>query len=224
MKLLSTSAKLAKSQNDQWLNFVMYLDPNYDKSICLGASKGCKASCLINSGMMRMAVQTNARYERTKLYKTDQDAFMSKLYKEIDQAVNKANKQGKRLAIRLNGTSDLDWSEVYKAYPSVQFYEYTKRADLARKLNDIANLDITMSRNERTKPERIKMLTDQGVNVAVVFDDKQPMPKTFEGVQVINGDKHDRRFEDKRGVVVGLTLKGTNEIKQLARESGFAVC
>ena len=173
---------------------------------------------------MRMAVQTNARYERTKLYKTDQGAFMSKLYKEIDQAVNKANKQGKRLAIRLNGTSDLDWSEVYKAYPSVQFYEYTKRADLARKLNDIANLDITMSRNERTKPERIKMLTDQGVNVAVVFDDKQPMPKTFEGVQVINGDKHDRRFEDKRGVVVGLTLKGTNEIKQLARESGFAVC
>lgn len=223
MKLLSTSAKLAKSQNDQWLNFVMYLDPNYDKSICLGASKGCKASCLINSGMMRMQVQTNARYERTKLYKTDQAAFMSKLYKEIDQAVNKANKQNKRLAIRLNGTSDLDWSEVYKAYPSVQFYEYTKRADLARKLNSIANLDITMSRNERTKPERIKMLTDQGVNVAVVFDDKKPMPKTFEGIQVINGDKHDRRFEDKRGVVVGLTLKGTNEIKQLARESGFAV-
>jgi hypothetical protein len=224
MKLLSTSAKLEKSQNDQWLNYVMYLEPNYHKSICLGASKGCRASCLVNSGMMRMATQTNARIQRTKLYIDDHSAFIAKLYKEIDLAITKANKLGKRLAIRLNGTSDLDWSQVYKDHPSVQFYEYTKRADLARKLNTIDNVDITMSRNERTKTERIKMLTDQGVNVAVVFDDKRPMPTTFEGVQVIDGDKHDRRFEDKRGVIVGLKLKGTNAVKDLARQSGFAVC
>jgi hypothetical protein len=34
---------------------------------------------------------------------------------------------------------------------------------------------------------------------------------------------HDRRFEDKSGHVIGLKLKGTNAIKAIARQTGFAV-
>ena len=70
MKLFTaSSAKLDKSQTEQWLNAVLYLEPSVDyKSICQASSAGCRASCLTNSGMMRMQAQTNARVQRTKMY------------------------------------------------------------------------------------------------------------------------------------------------------------
>ena len=50
----------------------------------------------------------------------------------------------------------------------------------------------------------------QGYNVAVVFGVKksQPLPDTYNGRKVINGDESDLRFLDPRGVVVGLYAKG----------------
>jgi hypothetical protein len=221
MKLLSTSAKLEKSQNDNWLNYVLYLEPSVDyKSICAGSSKGCRASCLVNSGMMRMPVQTKARIERTRLYIDDREAFMTKLVSELNAALKRAQKAGKRLAVRLNGTSDLDWSSVYMLYPDIQFYEYTKRVQIVKAVSELPNVHITMSATEKTTPERIKLVTDNGTNVAMVFADK--VPATYKGFTVIDGDKHDRRFEDQQGVIVGLKLKGTNKAKQSAIDTGFA--
>jgi hypothetical protein len=43
--------------------------------------------------------------------------------------------------------------------------------------------------------------------VAYVFKNK--LPKKFQGKRVIDGDKHDLRFLDPRGVVVGLLAKGS---------------
>jgi hypothetical protein len=223
MKLLSTSAKIDKSQNDDWVNVVLYLEPDADKSICLGASKGCRETCIKRTGMMAMPVQSAARLKRTEWFLSDPEAFKAQLIKELSSKLKSATKQGKRLAARLNGTSDVDWSDIYAMFPTVQFYEYTKRANLARALQVLDNVDVTMSRHERHKPERIKMLTSEGVNVAVVFDDKAPIPKEYLGVKVIDGDKHDRRFDDPKGVIVGLKLKGNNKVKELARLSGFAV-
>ena len=51
-----------------------------------------------------------------------------------------------------------------------------------------------------------KMLKDQK-NIAVIF--RNFIPKSFHGMPVINGDVHDLRFMDKKGVVVGLTAKGS---------------
>ena len=50
------------------------------------------------------------------------------------------------------------------------------------------------------------MCSARGVNVAYVFRDK--LPKKHLGLKVINGDKHDLRFKDPSGVVVGLVAKG----------------
>ena len=51
---------------------------------------------------------------------------------------------------------------------------------------------------------------EQGYNVATVFGIKksQPMPETYNGVSVFNGDESDLRFLDPKGVVVGLYAKG----------------
>lgn len=224
MKLLSTSAKLEKSQNDEWLNVVLYLEPTVDKSICLGASKGCKASCLVNSGMMRLPAQTKARIERTRLYLDNPEQFKAQLIKELSSKLKSAQKQGKRLAARLNGTSDLDWTKIYKLFPDIQFYEYTKRVQLVDRFSALDNVHVTLSRTEKTNPERIKLIASSGLNVAVVFNDKMQLPKSYLGLKVIDGDKHDRRFEDEQGVIIGLKLKGTNAIKDIARSTGFAVC
>tara|TARA_R110000822_G_scaffold58434_1_gene146186 strand:+ start:560 stop:1228 length:669 start_codon:yes stop_codon:yes gene_type:complete len=222
MKLLTHSAaKIDKSQNDKWLNAVLYLDPHFNNQVCKGASKGCKQSCLINSGRMIMASAVNARQNRTAYYFNDNDMFMLTLKGEIAALLYKATKQGKRLAIRLNGTSDIDWQEVYKAFKGVQFYEYTKRPDLAKKLNKIENVHITFSKHENHSTANVKKLLDSGINVAVVFN--KQVPTEYIDIQVIDGDKHDRRFEDTQGHIIGLKLKGTNKVKALAIDSGFAV-
>ena len=223
--LITTSAaKLDKSQTKDWLNAVLYLEPGVDyKTICRASSNGCRASCLTHSGMMRMPAQTAARIERTKLYLTEREKFMQRLHSEIAGLLRKAERQGKRLALRLNGTSDLDWTEVYAQYPEIQFYEYTKRPDLILKSKNLTNLHMTFSRTENTKASTIKRMVEAGANVAVVFDDKKEMPLVVMGMKVIDGDDHDRRFEDKNGNIVGLKLKGTLATKQAARDCGFAI-
>jgi hypothetical protein len=226
MKKLFTksSAKLEKSQNEHWLNSILYLEPSVDyKTICKASTESCRASCLTNSGMMVMSTQTNARINRTKMYLFENELFMKNFYREIDNMVILAKKQGKRLALRLNGTSDLDWIDVYKKYPDIQFYEYTKRPDMVKKTANIENVHMTFSRTEKTKDTTVQKMLLKGVNVAVVFDDKREIPLKYYNVNVIDGDKHDRRFEDSQGSVVGLKLKGTNKTKALARATGFAV-
>jgi hypothetical protein len=221
MKLLtSMSTKIDKSQNDEYLNAILYLEPSYNTKVCIAASAGCRASCLVNSGRMRMQNAVDARYKRTNFLFANRDAFMAQLQAEIVVMLRKAQKQNKKLAIRLNGTSDLDWSTMYRQFPEIQFYEYTKRPDLALKMATFENVHFTFSYTERTKDETMQKMLDRGHNVAVVFKDK--VPSMFKGIPVIDGDKHDRRFEDDKGRIVGLKLKGTNAIKALAIESGFA--
>jgi hypothetical protein len=224
MKLLTTSAKIEKSQTDDTLNAIMYLDPNYNNQVCKGASKGCRKSCLINSGRMTMQTAVTARYNRTKLYFDDYNTFMLMLRGEIMQLLAKANRENKKLALRLNGTSDLDWTCIYKEFPQIQFYEYTKRPDLAKRLNKLDNVHVTFSKHEKHGKALINAMAKYGINVAVVFNNKKgELPSEYAGLRVIDGDKHDRRFEDKKGRVIGLSLKGTNKVKQLAIQSGFAV-
>ena len=58
-------------------------------------------------------------------------------------------------------------------------------------------------------------------NKAVVFNLKksEPLPKTFKGLEVIDGDTHDMRFLDKPNKVVGLRAKG----KAKTDDSGFVI-
>lgn len=91
-----SSVKLEKSQNEHWINSVLYLEPALDvKTICPASTPACRASCLTNSGMMRMPIPTNARAKRTYFLLNDREAFMKQLIREIDNMVKKAAKEGK---------------------------------------------------------------------------------------------------------------------------------
>ena len=101
---------------------------------------------------------------------------------------------------------ELFMSDIFKDYPNVQFYDYTK---LPNRPLDIKNYDLTFSYSgvKEYQPLVDKAL-ERNMRMAVVFRDKDNQPKTFLGREVINGDKTDIRPYDKQGVIVALYAKG----------------
>lgn len=116
-----------------------------------------------------------------------------------------------RFAVRINGTSDLAWIplQMSREFPHVQFYDYTKLPKPHVRVRP--NYSLTFSHTGYNVMDCLQALAD-GVNVAVVFAVRrgQAMPETWHGYTVIDGDKHDLRFLDPRGVVVGLRGKGVS--------------
>jgi len=108
------------------------------------------------------------------------------------------------------------FQNIFEAFPNVQFYDYTKI--LGRKVKHIPNYHLTFSAADGNDADVAKAI-EQGYNVATVFGLKktQPMPETYQGRPVFNGDESDLRFLDPKGVIVGLYAKG----KAKKDESGF---
>ena len=227
--LLSSSSKIRKGESLGILSKVLYLTSGL---FCPAASQGCLASCLgHSSGFMKEQRATSARDRRSALYIEYRQAFIELLKHEIHEHVFEAETQGMRPAIRLNGTSDIDWetrhSEIFELFPHVQFYDYTKvmpRMDSF--LNDRidgerrwpTNYHLTFSQSEWNSRQAQAVL-QAGGNVAVVFDGE--FPEHYLGFDVIDGDKSDVRFLDPSPVVVGLSAKGV--VAQENDQTGFVI-
>jgi hypothetical protein len=80
---------------------------------------------------------------------------------------------------------------------------------LGRKVTEIKNYQLTFSAADGNDNDVTKAI-QQGYNIATVFGIKKtlPMPETYMGRPVFNGDESDLRFLDPKGVVVGLYAKG----------------
>lgn len=233
MRLLTTSnPKTSRSSEFGYYTAILHLSPwrvSGFGNTCPRASEGCKAACLNTSGHGGMFVEggTNAvqeaRKRRTELFFTNRDMFMSVLAFDIQLAQEEARRMGLKLAVRLNGTSDLSWekyrvpgtkSHIFSMFPDVQFYDYTKV--LGRKVSDISNYHLTFSRSESNAADVARAISS-GMNVACVF--KGGLPESWQGLPVINGDIHDLRFLDPAGVIVGLKPKGRGR----KDSSGFVI-
>ena len=208
-------------------------------NVCPHATAGCKALCLNTAGrggIIRKGETTNAIQEARKLrtlyYYAERAAFLAMLEREIRAHERRAYKHGLKPAVRLNGTSDIDWFSVAPhilqeaASRGVTFYEYTKdwlRAEaysLGVKPRSMVRCNNpthhTVSATEHTTPQAIADASARGTNVAVVFDVKRghALPDYYAGVPIIDGDESDLRFLDPKqtftgdGVVVGLRAKG----------------
>lgn len=222
MRLLSRSHKTDLSDTyvgnlDFYMHYMSPSDYSSVANVCPYASKQCRAVCLTFAGMGAFANVQRARNERVKAYVNDPIAYVAQLQAEIDGAVEKARRRGKAgIAVRLNGMSDLDWSDVYAAYQyeasRVRFYEYTKAG--AWKRGKLLNLGVYLTYSLSEKLESAAESHEwrkYGVNTAVVFPGKVlPERYTIADVAypVIDGDLHDARWLDRQGVVVGLRAKG----------------
>jgi hypothetical protein len=223
--------KTEKGEDKGYLTGIMNLSPS-DMSghgnVCPSASPECRAHCLNTAGTWGESKHVqDARKARTKLYFEDRPKFMEEMHKGVEKLVNQAKKKGLTPSIRVNGTSDLPnvARELAKAYPEVQFYDYTK---IPRPwTRTLPNYHITFSRSENNDKEAMEALK-HGVDVAVVFNVKkgEPLPSKWRGYPVIDGDKHDLRFLDKEEggegpYIVGLRAKGRARGK--GSDSGFVV-
>jgi hypothetical protein len=105
----------------------------------------------------------------------------------------------------------------------VQFYDYTKVPKPWERTRHAPNYALTFSRSESNEVACADALRN-GVNVAVVFSTRkgQPLPATWQGVKVVDGDIDDLRFlDEKGGVVVGLRAKGKARRPEV--QGGFVV-
>lgn len=210
------------------------------RELCLGRESG-------QAAMVSRATGTNAvrdsRERKTRYYMGERQAFMREMLLHIARNARLAVRLGLTLAVRPNGSTDVAWEgmrlfidaelaaelsrisgltvtvglhNVFSAFPSIQFLDYTKSPRrMKRQLP--ANYDLTFSRSESNEADCLEVLA-AGRNVAIVFGNG--LPASWHGYRVIDGDEHDLRHLDPRGVVVGLTPKG---LKAKRSTSGFVL-
>jgi hypothetical protein len=201
----------SNKQSDQYLTFILHLRPINTKICPFQNVAKCKNACLNTAGLggVYPSIQ-KARQRKTDLFLNDRNEFMRQLFADIVKIEKHCIKKGKTPAIRLNGTSDIQYElikvnglNVFDTFPKITFYDYTKIPN--RKVSHIKNYVLTWSYSEANKKYSNYFNTVPN-NSAVVFRDK--LPKTFKGKKVINGDLTDLRFLDPINVIVGLKAKG----------------
>jgi hypothetical protein len=252
-RLFSTeNAKAAKASGFGYLNAVHYMAP-HDLggvgNLCSHASAQCIALCLGHysgqAGMVtNLETDTNAARESRKLkaqlFMRSRNDYMNRLARDIIKLDAQAARDGLRLCVRLNGSTDIVWERVSfqidartakalppsdyagrimtlpQLFPAIQFVEYTKNPTRLGKAP--RNLDLTLSYSGANARACVDALL-AGHNVAMVFHGG--LPASFAGFPVIDGDKHDLRHLDaKGGFIVGLSPKGR---KAKRDTSGFVV-
>ncbi len=223
--------KTVKGEKLGFLTGILYLSP-FDlsgKNICPNAiNAGCDKACLYSAGRGKFNNVQLSRLRKTELFHNDLNAFMAILFNDISKLVRKALERGLAPVVRLNGTSDIDYSNtpitinktvysnIFMAFPEVQFYDYTK---LPRK-NTISNYHLTFSYSglpsyDKTVQKALRL----GMNMATVF--KGGLPNDFLGLTVIDGDISDLRFLDESNTPVIVGLKAKGEAKK--DNTGFTV-
>lgn len=230
MKLLAKGSTNAKTAKNELLTYIMYLAPFTTASkglrkkfnLCIKASKGCIKACLFSAGMGVFSSVIKARIAKALFLIKDRQGFCWQLFGELE----KLSRLGKPIAIRLNGTSDMDFVSICKTqlnynildFPNLRYYDYTKIIGKALKYKDCPNYTVTFSRSETNENDCLTALAN-GINVAVVFDHTKPLPSTYLGYPVIDGDVADDLMLKHSSVILGLRAKG----KARKDTTGFVV-
>jgi hypothetical protein len=210
-------------------------------NVCAHAGK-CADTCLDETGMGAFKGSLGdmihgARIARTVVFYKARDWFLEQQQQQLRAFVTQQAKKGLSVCYRPNMLSDIAWETfgVPQAHPDIQMYDYTK--DPRRVGQVCPNYWVTFSRDSAKDDGLCIELLQQGLNVAIAFDDGYTtgarnlhgsgplaMPKEWNGFPVFNGDEDDARWRDPRGHVIGLVLKSANMNKRKAAiESGFAV-
>lgn len=212
---VGNDAKTIKGQKKGVLTGILYMAPHTiagGKTLCPFSTAGCRAVCLYTAGRGGFNNVQQARIRKTKEFLEDPYHFVNLLADDVQELVNKAKKQGMIPAVRLNGTTDVEWEKysLMQQYSDVQFYDYTKWP-ATRRLNLPANYHLTYSFSEKPDAGQQAVAWQKRlVNTAIVFNGDLPPSFLVDGYRwrVINGDESDLRFTDPKGVIVGLKTKG----------------
>jgi hypothetical protein len=225
-KLLNVSqnSKTIKGEKKGYLTGILYLAPYTVAGIidsegkpvntCPASNEACRKACLFTSGLANVFKTINeARIKKTQRLFNDAENFLKDLKRDIMILKADAESKGMTAVVRLNGTSDLNWSDyklenktIFELFPEVQFYDYTKRIDLFK--NVPKNLHLTFSYSG-TNAKLTDIVLAMGHNVTVVVSNKEQKNYFLsDSENFIDGDNDDLRFTDEKGKIVLLTAKG----------------
>jgi len=251
IKLLGSSTKVEKSKTVNVLSSVLYLAPSDSSGIkkngkrinvCPHATSFCRSACLgLVSGRMKFKTNFNARLWKTALFLAMPQVFGNLLIHEIRSKREEAIKKKMICAIRLNGSSDIDFVNRFKLntlFPDVMFYEYTKTPNrikgFKKSVND--NYHLTYSANSSSQSKKISELAlSKGLSVSAIVEKEDLTNKEIENLlmQVVhdrnlvsnieNGDATDARFLDNKSSLVTLKIKGGKTALQNMGKDVFKV-
>lgn len=231
-RLLGRSRKVRKGEGLGVLTSVVYMAPADESGVnlCPWATQACKASCIgTSTGQLATPDAKRARLWKTALYLGDRKRFVALLCAEIEAHERAAERLGMVPSVRVNGSSDIELgARLAGRFPGVRFYDYTKSVKRALAYVD-SSYRVTFSYTGHNLDDALRVLRAGG-NVAVVFDadprTHEPIPESWHGFPVLDGDDSDVRFKDPPGHVVGLRFKRAAQRAEhmaSAIRDGFAV-
>ena len=229
-------AKTIKGNDSGYLTAIMYMTPykTLGHNLCpMAETAGCLEGCLNTAGRGSMNSVQKGRARKAQWFIKDRAAFMAQLVKDLARFENYCTKRDLKPAIRLNGTTDVRWElirfkgvvdgveidqTIFDMFPNITFYDYTKIAN-RRNLPNNYHLTFSYSATNATYLKQVDIAKANGLNIAVVFRNKENIPNEFIGLPTIDGDKTDLRFLDPKQSIVALYAKG----KARKDNSGFVV-
>lgn len=222
----NSSQKILKGFKEKnYTTGILYLQPAdavSTKTLCPYADvAGCKDDCLgKKSGRLAMNQSQLAMTRRTLQYVLDPDGFKDRLRSEI------IKNEKDNYCIRLNGTSDIDWTDLIESLPNIQFYDYSKILHRVQR-NTLSNYHLTFSGSFLNSKviKQTKTAIADGLNVALPLNTKETKGEFKRPVTIIangkrrklyNFDTTDLRFLDKKGSIGTLLRKGSSIKQRLA--------
>jgi hypothetical protein len=226
--LTVSNAKTRKGESLGWLTAILYLSPadllSLRLNLCASAKiAGCIDGCLNTAGRGAFNSVQRARIRKTLYWWQYHNPFMALLVRDIERVQRMADRQGLKLAVRLNGTSDIRWEKqfiqlapfntnasdrrtIFDMFPNVQFYDYTKIPGRTVP----SNYDLTFSGSARVEFQPIlekQLQHNPRSRIAIVCKNMDDLIDRNNGVHV-DGDTHDLRFLDADNALVVLSAKG----------------
>jgi hypothetical protein len=219
MSVGASSSKLTKNPIETlWLSAAPAQSSGIGVDACSHRTDACTDDCIMNEGRLGMPYALLLKAAKTDFLYRDMRAAVSLIWHETTAALKA---QSGELGERLNAAMDVRWelfAPVLFDLP-VQFYDYSAWPFKVREKALPANYHVTWSAKETHTDKWIWDTVNTGRNVAVLLRVHRdaPMADTWQGLPLIDGDKHDYRPFDAPGSVVGLRAKD----KAILDTSGF---
>ncbi len=230
---VAQSMKMRLSVAHGTMTYCLYLAPwNMSGHNVCPKGQHCHEFCLNGSGQNKCdelsrgvegSLINRSRIKKTRLFYEDRYTFMELLKHEIAVKRERARKLGYEFSVRLNGTSDLsplafkdsDGRNILEIFSDVQFYDYTKVYSRINLLEKYPNYDLTFSFDGYNWDKCEDFLKNGGKVAVVFYSDKEELPKTFRGYEVVDANEDDMRYLNPKGTIMGLHYhKTANDYKK----------
>jgi len=223
---VNSSQKLEKGRKLEFDTLGLYLAPanRSGRNVCSFAGV-CQAPCLVDSGHALLEERagkstiSRARLIKTWLHEFRPGLFGFAIVHEIKRAEKAARKKRRKFCVRLNCTSDLDFSDIHLQFPTIQFYDYTKNPHRM----ESANYHLTYSWDSFA-PGRLhfyRQALARGQKIAFPIA-KCDMERALALPDTLEMDSSDLRFLDGPGKYGLLSIKETGAEKTIeGLQKGF---